>query len=47
MSMKNHKTNLRPIVGAMIMALAAPAAMAAVTPPQPTACRGIFTIILM
>ncbi|MBU2860184.1 hypothetical protein HF290_07095, partial [Acidithiobacillus ferrooxidans] len=42
MSMKNHKTNLRPIVGAMIMALAAPAAMAAVTPPAANSLPGNF-----
>uniref|UniRef100_E6QEN1 Uncharacterized protein n=1 Tax=mine drainage metagenome TaxID=410659 RepID=E6QEN1_9ZZZZ len=42
MSMKNHKTNLRPIVGAMIMALAAPAAMAAVTPPRSQQPAGEF-----
>ncbi|WP_215859486.1 beta strand repeat-containing protein [Acidithiobacillus ferriphilus] len=39
---KNHKMNLRPIVGAMIMALAAPAAMAAVTPPAANSLPGNF-----
>ena len=42
MSMKNHKMNLRPIVGAMIMALAAPVAMAAVTPPAANVLPGAF-----
>ena len=39
---KNHKMNLRPLVGAMIMALAAPAAMAAVTPPAANVLPGAF-----
>jgi hypothetical protein len=40
---KSHKMNLRPIVGAMIMALAAPAAMAAVTPPAANSLPGAFS----
>ncbi len=42
MSMKNHN-NLRPIVGAMILALAAPAAMAAVTAPANGTLPGAFS----
>ena len=40
--LKKRKMNLRPVVGAIILALAAPAAMAAVTPPATNSLPGNF-----